>query len=68
MPYSAHRPGRFDSQGRIIIDGDPNAETDDLDFLREYEPTGDTSAQPESRPTTRRRAGDGARRPGRRGG
>ena len=40
MPYSAHRPGRFDSQGRIIIDGDPNAETDDLDFLREYEPTG----------------------------
>ena len=45
MPYSAHRPGRFDSQGRIILDGDPNAETDDLDFLREYEPTGDTSAQ-----------------------
>ncbi|MFK0403209.1 DUF4407 domain-containing protein [Microbacterium sp. NPDC090225] len=40
MPYSAHRPGRFDSQGRIIIDGDPNASTDDLDFLREYEPTG----------------------------
>lgn len=40
MPYSAHRPGRFDSQGRIIIDGDPNADTDDLDFLREYEPTG----------------------------
>lgn len=40
MPYSAHRPGRFDSQGRIILDGDPNAETDDLDFLREYEPTG----------------------------
>ncbi|MGN7966218.1 DUF4407 domain-containing protein [Microbacterium sp. 22179] len=40
MPYSAHRPGRFDSQGRIIIDGDPNAPTDDLDFLREYEPTG----------------------------
>ena len=45
MPYSAHRPGRFDSQGRIILDGDPNAETDDLDFLREYEPTGDTPAQ-----------------------
>ncbi|MFS0853797.1 DUF4407 domain-containing protein [Microbacterium sp. 179-I 3D4 NHS] len=40
MPYSAHRPGRFDSQGRIILDGDPNAETDDLDFLREYEPAG----------------------------
>ena len=40
MPYSAHRPGRFDSQGRIILDSDPNADTDDLDFLREYEPTG----------------------------
>jgi hypothetical protein len=40
MPYSAHRPGRFDSQGRIILDSDPNAETDDLDFLREFEPTG----------------------------
>ncbi|MFS0894374.1 DUF4407 domain-containing protein [Microbacterium sp. 179-I 3D3 NHS] len=40
MPYSAHRPGRFDSQGRIILDGDPNAATDDLDFLREFEPTG----------------------------
>jgi len=40
MPYSAHRPGRFDSQGRIILDGDPNADTDDLDFLREFEPTG----------------------------
>ncbi|MFJ2369058.1 DUF4407 domain-containing protein [Microbacterium sp. NPDC087665] len=43
MPYSAHRPGRFDSQGRIIVDGDPNATTDDLDFLREYEPTGSES-------------------------
>lgn len=40
MPYSAHRPGRFDSQGRIILDSDPNADTDDLDFLREFEPTG----------------------------
>lgn len=40
MPYSAHRPGRFDSQGRIILDSDPNADTDDLDFLRAYEPTG----------------------------
>ncbi|WP_091227572.1 DUF4407 domain-containing protein [Microbacterium sp. 3J1] len=45
MPYSAHRPGRFDSQGRILLDSDPNADTDDLDFLREYEPTGaDTQA------------------------
>ncbi|WP_435747798.1 DUF4407 domain-containing protein [Microbacterium sp. PMB16] len=40
MPYSAHRPGRYDSQGRIILDSDPTAETDDLDFLREFEPTG----------------------------
>lgn len=40
MPYSAHRPGRFDSQGRIILDSDPNADTDDLDFLRAYEPSG----------------------------
>jgi hypothetical protein len=40
MPYSAHRPGRFDSQGRILLDGDPNADTDDLDFLRAYEPSG----------------------------
>lgn len=44
MPYSAHRPGRYDSQGRIILDSDPNAVTDDLDFLREYEPTGTDEA------------------------
>ncbi|MCI1018771.1 DUF4407 domain-containing protein [Microbacterium sp. C5A9] len=47
MPYSAHRPGRFDSQGRIILDSDPNADTDDLDFLREYEPTGADLQAPE---------------------
>ncbi len=50
MPYSAHRPGRFDSQGRILLDSDSNADTDDLDFLRAYEPTGadeqDTRRQP----------------------
>ncbi|WP_314096356.1 DUF4407 domain-containing protein [Microbacterium foliorum] len=46
MPYSAHRPGRFDSQGRIILDSDPNADTDDLDFLREYEPTGADLQEP----------------------
>lgn len=40
MPYSAHRPGRYDSQGRIILDSEPDAVTDDLDFLREFEPTG----------------------------
>ncbi|MFJ4999246.1 DUF4407 domain-containing protein [Microbacterium sp. NPDC088619] len=48
MPYSAHRPGRFDSQGRIILDSDPNADTDDLDFLRAYEPTGADLQAPES--------------------
>lgn len=44
MPYSAHRPGRFDSQGQIILDSDADATTDDLDFLREFEPTGSESA------------------------
>ncbi|WP_311257899.1 DUF4407 domain-containing protein [Microbacterium sp. WCS2018Hpa-9] len=48
MPYSAHRPGRFDSQGRIILDSDPNADTDDLDFLRAYEPTGADLQAPDS--------------------
>ncbi|WP_372984096.1 DUF4407 domain-containing protein [Microbacterium sp.] len=50
MPYSAHRPGRFDSQGRIILDSDPNADTDDLDFLRAYEPTGADLPQPQQAP------------------
>ncbi|MFB4352315.1 DUF4407 domain-containing protein [Microbacterium sp. LS_15] len=50
MPYSAHRPGRFDSQGRIILDSDPNADTDDLDFLRAYEPTG-ADDRAEAQPT-----------------
>ncbi|MFJ6429072.1 DUF4407 domain-containing protein [Microbacterium maritypicum] len=53
MPYSAHRPGRYDSQGRIILDGEPDAVTDDLDFLREFEPTGTDHATrevPESVP------------------
>ncbi|MHC9044744.1 DUF4407 domain-containing protein [Microbacterium saperdae] len=53
MPYSAHRPGRFDSQGRIILDSDPNADTDDLDFLREFEPTG-ADEQPEETPVSAR--------------
>ncbi|KNY05804.1 DUF4407 domain-containing protein [Microbacterium sp. GCS4] len=48
MPYSAHRPGRFDSQGRIIVDSDPNADTDDLEFLRAYEPSGADSADAQS--------------------
>ena len=52
MPYSAHRPGRFDSQGRIILDSDPNADTDDLDFLREYEPTGADERTTETAPSS----------------
>lgn len=40
MPYSAHRPGRFDSQGRIILDSDAEGVDDELDFLREFQPTG----------------------------
>ena len=47
MPYSAHRPGRFDSQGRIVLDSDSADETDDLDFLRDYEPTGTEPADAE---------------------
>lgn len=39
MPYSAHRPGRYDSQGRIVLETTAD-ENEDLDFLREYEPTG----------------------------
>ncbi|MGW8482941.1 DUF4407 domain-containing protein [Microbacterium sp. NPDC055903] len=45
MPYSAHRPGRLDSQGRIVLDGDSDAETEELELLREFEPTG---ADPEA--------------------
>ncbi|MFK4762517.1 DUF4407 domain-containing protein [Microbacterium sp. ZW T5_45] len=46
MPYSAHRPGRYDSQGRIILDGEPDAVTEDLEFLREFEPTGSPATEP----------------------
>ena len=48
MPYSAHRPGRYDSQGRIILDSEPDAVTDDLDFLRVFEPTGTDDATREA--------------------
>lgn len=60
MPYSAHRPGRFDSQGRIIVDSDPNADTDDLDFLRAYEPAGshDQVTEPIDRASRNRADGD----------
>ena len=48
MPYSDHRPGRLDSQGRIVLDSeseDGALADDDLDFLRGYEPTrGETAA------------------------
>ncbi|WP_067195446.1 DUF4407 domain-containing protein [Microbacterium sp. XT11] len=47
MDYSAHRPGRMDSQGRITFetDGPEGSVTDDdLDFLRAYEPTGSAPA------------------------
>lgn len=50
MPYSAHRPGRFDSQGRILLDGDlegrPLDDAETLEFLREYEPTGSDAETP----------------------
>ncbi|MGW9628232.1 DUF4407 domain-containing protein [Microbacterium sp. NPDC055521] len=49
MSYSAHRPGRMDSQGRISFesDGPEGAVTDDdLDFLRQYEPTGGSAETP----------------------
>lgn len=40
MPYSAHRPGRLDSQGNIVLDSEATETVDDLEFLREFEPTG----------------------------
>ncbi|MDQ0642953.1 DUF4407 domain-containing protein [Microbacterium murale] len=60
MPYSAHRPGRLDSQGQIILDDDSNVDTDDLDFLREFEPTGSdsTPAADESTPVDEAPAAD----------
>ncbi|MBO0981551.1 DUF4407 domain-containing protein [Microbacterium sp. SD291] len=47
MAYSAHRPGRMDSQGRISFETDAPDGTvsdDDLDFLRSFEPAGAGSA------------------------
>ncbi|UWF77358.1 DUF4407 domain-containing protein [Microbacterium sp. EF45047] len=46
MSYSAHRPGRMDSQGRISfdVDGPEGSVTDeDLEFLRRFEPSGGSS-------------------------
>ncbi|MFS2242361.1 DUF4407 domain-containing protein [Microbacterium sp. OR16] len=47
MSYSAHRPGRMDSQGRISFESDApegSVTDEDLDFLRQYEPTGGDTA------------------------
>ncbi|PKI91629.1 DUF4407 domain-containing protein [Actinomycetales bacterium SN12] len=47
MSYSAHRPGRMDSQGRISFESDApegSVTDDDLDFLRQYEPAGGDAA------------------------
>ncbi|MEJ1087893.1 DUF4407 domain-containing protein [Microbacterium sp. Mu-80] len=46
MSYSAHRPGRMDSQGRISFEtdaSDGSVTDEDLDFLRHYEPAGSDS-------------------------
>lgn len=44
MSYSAHRPGRMDSQGRIAfeMEGEPGtpSEPEDSYFVRDYTPTG----------------------------
>src|SRR3954452_15585110 len=40
MPYSAHRSRQFDSQGQILLDSDSTGDADDLEFIREFEPTG----------------------------
>ncbi|WP_460800955.1 DUF4407 domain-containing protein [Microbacterium sp. GXF6406] len=47
MPYSAHRPGRFDSQGNMLLDGSPDGPEEELEFIREYRPAGSEEADPE---------------------
>ena len=59
MPYSAHRPGRYDSQGRIVLESDATDETDELDFLREYEPTSGESSPASDESVTAARPGPG---------
>lgn len=59
MSFSAHRPGRLDSQGRISFGVDGSAEGENtiddelLDFVREFEPdaTGSRPAQASTAPT-----------------
>ncbi|GAA5146580.1 hypothetical protein GCM10025768_05380 [Microbacterium pseudoresistens] len=64
MSYSAHRPGRLDSQGQISVDAaDPDSglgfDDSELDFLRDYTPTGSEQpagaddATPETTPIAR---------------
>ncbi len=47
MSYSAHRPGRFDSQGQISLESDesvaPGEDNELPDFIREYVPRGAAS-------------------------
>lgn len=48
MSYSAHRPGRMDSQGQISFEADGpdgSVSDDDLDFLRSFEPRGNAEAE-----------------------
>lgn len=57
MSYSAHRPGRMDSQGRISFETDApdrTATDEDLDFLRAFGPAGSAEAdapRPIAQPT-----------------
>ncbi|MDA4890710.1 DUF4407 domain-containing protein [Streptomyces sp. MS2A] len=51
MSYSAHRPGRLDSQGRIALDasaadGAPTRPEEQLEFVREYVPAGSENVPP----------------------
>ncbi|WP_230102671.1 DUF4407 domain-containing protein [Microbacterium sp. Bi121] len=53
MSYSAHRPGRMGSDGKISVDADAQNGTvdDEIDFLRDYEPTGSEPAPADDEPS-----------------
>lgn len=55
MSISAHRPGRFDSQGRILLDPHTRdaaeAETEELSVDREFVPDATGSQAPDDAPT-----------------
>ncbi|HWK78621.1 MULTISPECIES: DUF4407 domain-containing protein [unclassified Microbacterium] len=53
MSYSAHRPGRMGSDGKISVDADAQNGTvdDEIDFLRDYEPTGSEPAPAADEPS-----------------